>query len=437
MGRGRFESRAPCSRRDVAPTGPRRPRPPAPNRSSGDARCRFSAVVTPATPATRRNRRVRFGSRFGESSRTRSRTKRGRTRRTAETRLVRMMRTTDSSNPRKPRARVAASLGGSSSSAPPRRGARRVSRNITSTSAGRGTPLGPVTRGTWSRTCSRDLLFPGTRSRSTAVRALRALRALRGNQSVTLDSTVDSIRGRTPPPSPTGSRPWRGSGPTVGAARVRRCGNCGGVSLWDGASPVRRFTNRASPTRVAACGRRLGATTRRAKMRRFRRAAGSIARRRRARVATWRRRITRHWRSVRRFTRRTVHTRRFTFSSRRTARALERSTRSRRTSPRLPRRRTSRGTSVECSSPPRCSTRSKSTRRVSSRVVVPFRVLGSSAKIFSGRFELRGALRCGSPRSPPTSGTEPRRTCSSSPRASTRARSTRRACASASCARPY
>ena len=52
---------------------------------------------------------------------------------------------------------------------------------------------------------------------------------LRGNRSVRW-TTVDSIRGRTPPPSPTASRRSYGSGPTVGAARVRRFGSCGGVS---------------------------------------------------------------------------------------------------------------------------------------------------------------------------------------------------------------
>ena len=84
---------------------------------------------------------------------------------------------------------------------------------------------------------------------------------------------------------------------------------------------------------------------------------------------------------------------------------------------------------------PRCSTRSRSTavKRLHSLAAEGGCVGAGSRRVVGGggggSFERRGALRCGSPRSPPTSGTGPRRTCSSSPRASTRARSTRRACA--------
>mmetsp|Transcript_3419 Transcript_3419/g.13952 ORF Transcript_3419/g.13952 Transcript_3419/m.13952 type:complete len:219 (+) Transcript_3419:233-889(+) len=175
MGRGRFESRAPCSRRDVAPTGPRRPRPHAPNRSSGDARCRFSATTVhlPGRASTRRNRKARFGAGFGESSRTRTTTTSVRTsvttrmsvtirrrRRTRDGAVIRRSRarTTAFSNPPPPRRREGASSGGSSSFEPPRRGATRVSRRRMT--RGMGRTRGANTRGTWSRMCSRDLLFP-------------------------------------------------------------------------------------------------------------------------------------------------------------------------------------------------------------------------------------------------------------------------------------
>ena len=173
-----------------------------------------------------------------------------------------------------------------------------------------GRTRGPNTRGTWSRMYSRDLLFPRRlvrRARSprgskrergfeSGDIGRRRVQVSGGNRSVRW-TTVDSIRGRTPPPSPTASRRSYGSGPIVGAARVRRFGSCGGVSSspQETFQPLRRRRRNRGSTRRAPRGRCLRGQTTGSRGRRCRRAAGSIARsRRRARVATWRRRITRY-----------------------------------------------------------------------------------------------------------------------------------------------